>query len=52
MTSQSKPTGVALNDADDVPGAKYSKDPAQCVVEEFKRWLKCHGLKKCGKKMN
>ena len=35
---------------EDVPGAKLSKDPSECTVEELKRWLNCHGLKKCGRK--
>ena len=26
------------------------KEPEKCVVEELKRWLECHGLKKSGKK--
>ena len=48
MMSQSKPTVVALNDLA-VLGWKLLKYPAQCVVEELKRLLKCHGLKKSGK---
>ncbi|XP_066935617.1 uncharacterized protein [Clytia hemisphaerica] len=35
---------------DDVPGAKLKKDPENCIVDELKRWLECHGLKKSGKK--
>ena len=35
---------------DDVPGAKLKKDPESCIVDELKRWLECHGLKKSGKK--
>ena len=35
---------------DEVPGAKLLKEPEKYVVEELKRWLKCHGLKKSGKK--
>ena len=35
---------------DDVPGAKLTKDPTDCTVEELKRWLECHGLKKGGRK--
>ena len=35
---------------DEVPGAKLLKEPEKCVVEELKRWLECHGLKKSGKK--
>ena len=31
----------------DVPGAKLDKDPKDCSVTELKRWLECHGLKKC-----
>ena len=26
------------------------KEPEKCVVEELKRWLECHGVKKSGKK--
>ena len=26
------------------------KEPEKCVVEELKRWLECHALKKSGKK--
>ena len=26
------------------------KEPEKCVVEELKRWLECHGLKKSGRK--
>ena len=36
---------------EDVPGAKLTKDPDDCSVEELKRWLQCHGLKKTGKKI-
>ena len=35
---------------DEVPGAKLLKEPETCVVEEPKRWLECHDLKKSGKK--
>ena len=35
---------------DEVPGAKLLKEPEKCVVEELKRWLECHGLKKSRKK--
>ena len=35
---------------EDVPGAKLSKDPSACNMEELKRWLQCHGLKKSSKK--
>ena len=35
---------------DDVTGAKLTKAPEACSVSELKRWLKCHGLKRCGKK--
>ena len=35
---------------DEFPGAKFSKEPEKCVIEELKRWLECHGLKKSGKK--
>ena len=35
---------------DDVLGAKLNKSPKDCTVLELKRWLECHGLKKCGKK--
>ena len=35
---------------DDVPGAKLTKPPEKCMVEELKRWLECHALKKSGKK--
>ena len=27
------------------------KEPEKCVVEELKRWLECHALKKSGKKV-
>ena len=36
---------------DEVPGAKLLKEPEKCVVEELKRRLVCHGLKKSGKKV-
>ena len=35
---------------DEVPGAKLLKEPEKCAVEELKRWLECHGLKKSGTK--
>ena len=35
---------------EDVPGAQLLKGPAKCTVEELKRWLECHGLKKGGEK--
>ena len=34
---------------DDVHGAELLKEPENCVTEELKRWLECHGLKKSGK---
>ena len=37
---------------EDVPGAKLTKDPDDCSVEELKRWLQCHGLKKLEKRLN
>ena len=40
---------IILNE-EDVPGAKLSKDPTACDMEELKRWLECHGLKKSGKR--
>ena len=46
-------TSVKMNrilKEDDVPGAKLGKTPEKCMVEELKRWLECHGLKKSGKK--
>ena len=30
----------------DVPGAKLTKDLAECNVDELKRWLECRGQKK------
>ena len=40
---------VDLTD-DDVPGARLLKDPNDHTVEELKRWLECHGLKRTGRK--
>ena len=40
---------IVLNE-DDVPSAKLFKEPCNCSVEELKRWLHCHGLKRTGKK--
>ena len=40
---------IVLNE-DDVPGAKLFKEPSNCSVEELKRWLHCHGLKRTGEK--
>ena len=37
---------------DDVPGAKLKKFPHKCIVDELKRWLECHSLKKFGKKVS
>ena len=34
----------------DVPGAKLTKDLAECNVDELKCWLKCRGQKKDGRK--
>ena len=34
----------------DVPGAKLTKDLAECNVDELKRWLECRGQKKVEKK--
>ena len=42
---------IVLNE-DDVPGAKLFKERSKCSVEELKRWLHCHGLKRTGEKMN
>ena len=35
-----------------VPGAKLTKDLAECNVDELKRWLECRGQKKVGEKRN
>ena len=35
---------------EDVPGAHFSRDPAEYSVLELKRWLECHGEKKSGRK--
>ena len=35
---------------EDVPGAKLSKEPHKCIMEELKRWLECRGIKRSGKK--
>ena len=46
-------TGVKMNEIlkeDDVPGAKLENPPEKCMVEQLKRWLECHGLKKSSKK--
>ena len=40
---------VILTEAD-IPGAKLTKEPKECLVKELERWLECHGLKKSGKK--
>ena len=37
---------------EDVPGACFSKDPAEYSVVELKRWLECHGVKRTGKKFD
>ena len=34
----------------DVPGAKLKKNPENCIVDELKRWLECHSLKRSGKR--
>ena len=34
----------------DVPGAKLTKNLAECNVDELKRWLECGGQKKRWKK--
>ena len=34
----------------DVPGAKLTKDLAECNVDELKRWLECRGQKRGGRK--
>ena len=36
----------------DVPGAKLTKDLAECNVDELKRWLECRGQKKVEEKLN
>ena len=36
----------------DVPGAKLTKDLAECNVDELRRWLECRGQKKVEKKHN
>ena len=37
---------------EDVPGACFSKDPAEYSVVELKRWLECHCVKRTGKKQD
>ena len=39
-----------LTENDGVPGSKFEKDPDNYTVEQLKRWLKCRGLKQCGKR--
>ena len=41
---------VIVLDDSDVPGASLNKNPEKCIVEELRRWLECHGVKKLGKK--
>ena len=33
----------------DVPGMSLNKDPEECFVEELRRWLDYHGVKKTSK---
>ena len=33
----------------DAPGVYFSKDPSEYHLQDFKRWLDCHGRKKEGK---
>ena len=42
-------TRVVLTE-DGVPGAKLLNPPNECPVEQLKRWLECHCLKKSGRK--
>ena len=48
-SKHSEKMSVILSDSD-VPGAKLVKHSQECVIEELKRWLEYHGLKKTGKK--
>ena len=41
--------GIILSE-NDVPGAKLTKDLAECNVDELKRWLECRGQKRGGRK--
>ena len=40
---------ITVLQEDDVPGAILLNDLTKCTVEELKRWLECHGLKKVEK---
>ena len=35
---------------DGIPGSKFEKEPKEYTVEQLKQWLKCGGLKECGKR--
>jgi len=35
---------------DGIPGSKFDKEPEEYTVEQLKQWLKCGGLKECGKR--
>ena len=36
---------IKLDDSD-VPGVSLNKDLEKCIVEELRRWLECHAVKK------
>ena len=44
-------TRVVLTE-DDVPDEKLLNPPNECPVEQLKRWLECHGLKKVDEKVS
>ena len=33
-----------------IPGVQLTKDPTECSALELIRWLKCHGVKRTGRK--
>lgn len=39
-----------LNQNDGVPGSKFEQDPENYSNTQLKHWLKCRGLKLCGKR--
>ena len=41
---------TVLTEDDNVPGSKFETEPENYTVEQLKQWLKCRGLKLCGKR--
>lgn len=50
LASTSLRSSTVLTQDDGVPGSKFEREAENYTVDQLRRWLKCIGLKLCGKR--